>query len=48
MTHSCKFENFGGEIFENSGNVNGGLRSNSHLILRVVLQETLNTTAGEL
>ena len=48
MTHSCEFENFGGQILENGGNVDGSLGSNAHLILGVVLQETLDTTAGEL
>jgi hypothetical protein len=48
MTHSCKLKNFGGEIFEDSGNVDSRLGSYSHLVLRVVLQETLDTTTGEL
>jgi hypothetical protein len=48
MTHSCKLENFGGQVFEDGGNVDGSLGSNAHLILGVVLQETLDTTAGEL
>jgi len=48
MTHSCELENFGGQVFEDGGNVDGSLGSNAHLILGVVLQETLDTTAGEL
>jgi hypothetical protein len=48
MTHSCELENFRREIFEDSSNVDGCLRSNAHLVLGVVLQETLDTTAGEL
>ena len=48
MTHSCELEDLSSEIFEDSGNVNSCLGSNSHLILCVVLQETLDTTAGEL
>ena len=48
VTHSCEFEDFSGEIFEDGGNVNGCLGSNSHLVLCVVLQETLDTAAREL
>ena len=48
MTHSCELENFSGEIFEDGGNVDGGLGSHAHLVLGVVLQETLDTTAGKL
>jgi hypothetical protein len=48
VTHSCELEDFGGEIFEDGGNVNSCLGSNSHLVLCVVLQEALDTTAGEL
>ena len=48
MTHSCELENFSGKVFKNGGNIDGGLGSNAHLILGVVLQETLDTTAGEL
>ena len=47
-SHSCELEDFRREIFEDSGNVDGCLRSNAHLVLGVVLQETLDTTAGEL
>jgi hypothetical protein len=48
MTHSCEFENFSGKIFENGGDVDGCLGSNTHLVLGVVLQETLDTTAWKL
>jgi hypothetical protein len=48
MTHSCELENFRGEVFEDSGNVDGCLRSNAHFVLGIVLQETLDTTAREL
>jgi hypothetical protein len=48
MTHSCKLENLCGKIFEDSSNVYGSLGSNAHLILSVVLQETLDATAREL
>jgi hypothetical protein len=48
MTHSCELEDFSGQVFEDGGNVDGSLGSNAHLILGVVLQETLDTTAREL
>jgi hypothetical protein len=47
-TYACKFEDFSGEILENSGNIDGCLGANAHLVLSVVLQESLDTTAGEL
>jgi len=45
---SCKLQNFSGKVFKNGCDIDGGLGSNTHLVLGVVLQETLNTTAGEL
>lgn len=48
LTHSCEFENFGGEIFQDGCHVDGGFGSDAHLVLGVVLQETLDTTAREL
>lgn len=47
-TYACQFENFGGEILENSGDVNSSFSSDSHLILAVLLEEALDTTAREL
>lgn len=48
MTHSCELEDFGGEVLEDGGNVDGSLGSNAHLVLGVILEEALNTTAWEL
>lgn len=48
VTHTCELENFGGQILEDSGNIDCGLGANTHLVLRVCLEETLDTTAGEL
>lgn len=48
MTHSCKLENFSSQVFEDSSNVDGSLGSDAHLILGIVLQETLDTTTREL
>jgi len=45
---SCKLKNFGSQVFEDSSNIDSSLGSNSHLVLGVVLQETLDTTAGKL
>jgi hypothetical protein len=48
MTHSCKLEDFSSQVFEDSRHVNCRLGAYSHLVLCVVLQETLDTTAREL
>lgn len=48
MTHACELENLSSEILEDGGNVDGGLGANTHLVLGVCLEETLDTTAGEL
>jgi hypothetical protein len=48
MTHSCEFENFSSKVLKNGSNVTSCLGSDSHLVLGVVLQETLDTTAREL
>ena len=48
FTHSCELEDFGGEVLKDSGNVDGSLGSNAHLVLGVVLEEALNATTWEL
>lgn len=48
MTHSCEFQNLGGKVFEDGCDIDGCLGSNAHLVLGVVLQKSLDTTAGEL
>lgn len=48
VTYSCQLEDFGCEVLENSGHVDGGLGADAHLVLGVVLEETLDATAGEL
>lgn len=48
VTHACELENLSSEILEDGGNVDGGLCANTHLVLGVGLEETLDTTAGEL
>jgi hypothetical protein len=37
-----------GQILEHSGKVNGSLGANTHLVLGICLEETLNPAAGEL
>lgn len=48
MTHSCELKNFSGKIFEDGCNIDCCLSPNAHLVLSVVLQESLDTTAGKL
>jgi hypothetical protein len=48
MTYSCKLENFRSEIFQDDGNVDSCLRSNTHLLSSVGFQETPDPTTGEL
>lgn len=48
MTHACELKDFGSQIFENGCNIDGSLSTNAHLVLCVLLQETLNTATGEL
>lgn len=47
-TYASEFEDFGSQILEHGGNVDCCLSSNTHLVLRVGLEETLDTAAGEL
>lgn len=48
MTHACELEDFGSQVLENGGNVNGSLGADAHLVLGVGLEETLDTTTWEL
>lgn len=47
-TYACQLEDFGSQVLENCGNVDGRLGANAHFVLSVGLEETLDTTAGEL
>lgn len=47
-TYPRKFEDFGSEILEHRGNVNSRLGADAHLVLCVLLQETLDTAARKL
>lgn len=45
---SCKFEDFGGQVLEDGGDIDSSFGTNPHLVLGVGLEETLDTTAREL
>ena len=47
-TYSCKLEDLGGQIFEYSCDIDGSLGADAHLVLGVLLEEALDTTAREL
>jgi hypothetical protein len=48
MTYACELEDFSSQVLENSSNVDSSLGADTHLVLGVCLEETLDTTAGEL
>lgn len=48
MTHSCQLQDLGGQVLEHGCDIDGGLGAHTHLVLGVLLQESLDTTAGEL
>lgn len=45
---ACELQNFGGQVFEDGGNVDSCLGADPHLVLGLRLEETLHTTAGKL
>ena len=45
---ACELEDFGRQVFEDRRDVDGRLCGDAHLVLRVRLEKTLDTTAGEL
>lgn len=47
-TYTSKLKDFCGEILEHGGNVYSSFSADTHLVLGVVLQETLDTTTWEL
>ena len=48
VTHSCQLEDLGGQVFEHGCDIDGSLGADAHLVLGVLLEETLDTTAREL
>lgn len=47
-TYACQLQDFSSQVLENSCNVDGSLGSHAHLLLGVLLEETLDTAAREL
>jgi hypothetical protein len=47
-TYASQLEDFGSQVFEDSGDVHGSLGADAHLVLGVLLQEALDTTTREL
>lgn len=48
ITYSCELENFSSQVFEYGCDIDGSLGTYAHLVLGVLLQETLDTSAREL
>lgn len=48
MTHSCQLQDLSGQVFEHGCDIDGGLGAHAHLVLGVLLQEALDTTARKL
>lgn len=48
ITYSCELENFSSQVFEHGCDIDGSLGTYAHLVLGVLLQETLDTSAREL
>jgi hypothetical protein len=48
MTHACKLQDFGCQVLKYGSNIDGSLGAHAHLVLSVLLQEALDTTAREL
>jgi len=45
---ACQLENLSCQILQDGGNVDSSLGANAHFALGVLLEETLDTTTGEL
>jgi hypothetical protein len=45
---TSQLQDFGGQVFEDGGDVDGGFGADAHFVLGLRLQETLDTTAWEL
>lgn len=45
---ACKLQNFSGQVFENSSQIDAGFGTDARLLSREVSQMTLYATAGEL
>lgn len=47
-THPCELQNFSSQVLEHRGDIDGRLGAYAHLVLCVLLEEALDTTAREL
>lgn len=47
-TYACQLEHFSGQVLEDCSDVNGSFGADTHLVLGVGLEETLDTAAREL
>jgi hypothetical protein len=47
-THPCELQNFSSEVLQHRGDIDGRLGTYAHLVLCVLLEEALDTTAREL
>lgn len=47
-TYACELEDFGSQVLEHGRDIDGSFGADAHLVLGVGLEETLDTTAGEL
>lgn len=48
ITYACKLKNLGSEILQNGCDIDCCLGADAHLVLRVLLEETLDTATWEL
>jgi len=48
VTYACQLKNLGSQVLQYSRDIDCCLGANAHLILGVLLEEALDTTAGEL
>ena len=46
--HTGKFEDLGGEVLEDRGGVDGGLRAYADVVLRALFEVSVDTAHGEL
>lgn len=48
MTYASELKHFGSQVLENGSNVDSCLGADTHLVLGIRLEETLDTATGEL
>ena len=45
---TCQLENLSRQVFQDGARVHGGLSTDSHVVLRSALEQTVDTSDGEL